>query len=105
MVDITTNEYQRKWTTERIVLTTNDIWPDPLAEARVDEARKWIRRQGYHLRTHEGYAAIRLEKNSYTISEASTDIGKFLPNQLTPDCICYAAMLLYRRLKRDNVIA
>lgn len=105
MVDIKIGESQRPWRTSRIVLTPKDIWSYPLAETRVHEARKWIRKQGYHLRTSGGYAAIRLEKNSYTIIEVKTDVGRFMEGKLISDCICYAAMLLYQRLKRDKVIA
>lgn len=104
MVQITTHEHNNKLVFEHIVLTSNDIWPYPLVEKRVHDARKWIRKQGYHLRHSGGYAAIRLEKNSYTIIEVKTDVGRFIIGKLTNDCICYATMLLYRRLKRDGVI-
>lgn len=104
MAEITTIEGERNWTIEHIVLTGYNIWPFPLAETRVYEAKKWIRQQGYHLRHHAGYAAIRLEKNSYTIIEVQTEHSHFMNELCTSDCICYAAMLLYRRLKRDGVV-
>ena len=106
MVDITTNEYEKKWITEHIVLDNADIWPNLLAETRVYEAQRFIRKQGYHLRTYPGYAGIRLEVNRYTIIEVETsELDIFHKEVCTADCICYAAMLLYRRLKRDGVIA
>ncbi len=104
MVEIRTSIGQRRWETTHARLSLRDMLHGHLAETSVYEARKWIRAQGYHLRTQAGYAAIRLEKNSYTIIEVSTDVVEWQGGNCTSDCVCYAAILLYRRLKREGVL-
>ncbi len=107
MVDVKIYEGERKWETVHAVLDSADIIKFGFTLQQTEEARAWIRKRGYHLWTYGGYAAIRLEKNSYTIIGVrhscdllSREDGKVFLG----DCICYAAVLLYRRLKRDGVI-
>lgn len=98
---------ERKWETARGFLEEKDIIEDwIIALGKAASARTWIARQGYHLREDSGYAAIRLEKNSYTIIDVVYQGWQFVAHrEYTSECVIYAAMLLYQRLKRDKVLA
>lgn len=111
MVDVKRTRAQKQMEAVSAELFPADIDEYSFTRENMLEAERWIKKQGYHLRytniwnhedTQKPYAAIRLEKNAYTIINVYTDCPE---HGCVKDVICYAAMLLYQRLKRDKVIA
>lgn len=107
MVEKTTSEYKKKWVTERAIFYPEDVHKHKFTSEMAGEAIRWIKKHGYHYWGGDSGVGIRLEKNSYTIIHVQVNDITDYPNEpiyIFIDCICYAAMLLYRRLKRDGVI-
>ncbi len=73
---------------------------------KAEEAKRWIKRQGYHLQNDGGYTKINLEKDEFTIIRVTinnhNDYRSKYAYLFPTFCICYAAVLLYRRLNRND---
>ncbi len=92
------------------VLYREDIAEYMFTKKHYNQAQEWIKSQGYHLWKGNSGVGIRLEKTQCTIISVVVHGGVHYCRddiELYPiiDTTCYAAMLLYQRLKRDNVIA
>ncbi len=76
---------------------------------KAEEAKRWIKLRGYYLQNDGGYTKINLEKDGYTIIRVTInnreDYHGIYAHLFPTFCICYAAVLLYRRLKRNGAIA
>ena len=100
------NEYEVKCTVDviHVMLEDGDIAKLLFTKRQYKEAKQWIKKWGYHLWEVERGAGIRLEPHGYTIISVSADNDYYTMTTPLVDAVCYAAILLYRRLKRDNVI-
>ncbi len=68
-----------------------------------DAARKWIEKRGYLIR--ETWDCTRIHKYGLPHEIVEARVAAEIEFNSGYACLCYAAMLLYRRLKRDKVIA
>ena len=80
-------------------LTENDVVYFEFNYLMARQARKWIEGQGYHIKIYGNCVRISLERFAFTIINVYSDYG------CPPiDNLCYAAVLLYQRLKRNGAI-